>query len=140
MTRYSMAALIVFGLAAMASTAYGQQSPFKPPSNLRVMPKDTKLAELIPVMKNFTQALGVRCQFCHTYTGTDPDALENFDFPGDTVPAKQTARKMMTLVQAINTDLLKDIGDPAPAGQLKVTCYTCHRGERKPLTAPTPPR
>ena len=140
MARYSLAASIVFGLAAMATTAYGQQSPFKPPSNLRVMPKDTKLAELIPVMKNFTQALGVRCQFCHSYTGSDPNALENFDFPGDTVPAKETARKMMALVRAINVDLLKDIGDPAPSGQLKVTCYTCHHGERKPLTAPAPPR
>ena len=90
MTRYSAAAVVAFGLAAISSTTVGQQSPFKPPSNLRVLPKDTKLAEVIPVMKNFTQALGVRCQFCHSYTGTDPDALENFDFPGDTVPAKRS--------------------------------------------------
>ena len=42
---------------------------------------------------------------------------------------------MMTLVQTINVDLLKGIGEAAPAGQPKVTCYTCHHGERKPLTA-----
>jgi hypothetical protein len=56
------------------------------------------------------------------------------------VPAKATARKMMALLQMINGDLLKGIGEPAPAGQSKVTCYTCHRGERAPQTAPGPPR
>src|SRR5207249_1757945 len=104
---------------------------------LRVLPKDTKLAEIIPTMRNFTQALGVRCEFCHSYTGSDPNALQNFDFAGDGVPAKATARKMMAMLQVINGDL-KDVGEPAAAGQSKVTCYTCHRGARKPQTAPVP--
>jgi hypothetical protein len=98
------------------------------------------LGEIIPLMKSFTQALGVRCQFCHSYTGSDPDALENFDFPDDAVPAKAVARTMMATVQAINGELLKGVGEPAPTGQSKVTCYTCHRGERTPQTAPRPPR
>ncbi len=132
MSRYSAVVAIVFGLAVSTSAAVaGQQSPFKPPSNLRVLPKDTKLAEIIPMMKSFTQALGVRCQFCHSYTGSDPNALENFDFPGEAVPAKATARKMMALLQVINGDLLKGIGEPAPAGQSKVTCYTCHRRDHE---------
>jgi photosynthetic reaction center cytochrome c subunit len=143
MSRYSVVAIVV-GLAVSTSTPIAgvaaQQSPFKPPSNLRVLPKDTKLAEIIPMMKSFTQALGVRCQFCHSYAGSDPNALENFDFPDDAVPAKTAARTMMAAVQAINGDLLKGVGEPAPAGQSKVTCYTCHRGERKPQTAPGPPR
>jgi photosynthetic reaction center cytochrome c subunit len=143
MSRYSVVA-IAFGLAVSTSAAItavaARQSPFKPPSNLRVLPKDTKLGEIIPVMKSFTQALGVRCQFCHSYTGSDPDALENFDFPGDAVPAKAVARTMMATVQVINGELLKGVGEPAPAGQSKVTCYTCHRGERRPQTAPAPPR
>jgi photosynthetic reaction center cytochrome c subunit len=129
-------------LACVASLAFttvaAQQSPFKPPSNLQVLPKDTKLADIIPVMKDFTQALGVRCQFCHSFTGSDPNALENFDFPGDAVPAKATARKMMAAVQVINGDLFKSVGAPAAPGQPKVTCYTCHRGERKPRTAALP--
>jgi hypothetical protein len=136
-----VAVVIVLGLAAAPSgVVAGQQLPFKPPSNLRVLPTNTTLEDLIPMMKSFTQALGVRCQFCHSYTGTDPNALEHFDFPGDAVPAKATARKMIALLQAINGDLLTGIGDPAPAGQPKVTCYTCHRGERRPQTAPAPPR
>jgi hypothetical protein len=139
--RDSIVVAVFCGLFASSSAATaGQQSPFKPPSNLRVLPKETKLAEIIPLMRGFTQGLGVRCQFCHSYTGSDPNALESFDFPGDTVPAKATARRMMTLLQAVNGDLLRGVGDPAPAGQSKVTCYTCHRGERVPQTAPGPPR
>ena len=114
------------------------QSPFKPPSNLRVLPKDTTLGTLIPLMKSFTSALGVRCQYCHTYTGSDPNALENFDFPNDDKPAKATARKMLTMLNSINTDFLKDVGEARPAGELKVSCYTCHRGERKPAVEAPP--
>jgi hypothetical protein len=130
----AMVSVAVLGTASLVAMRQ-PQSPFKPPSNLRVLPRDTTLATLMPLMKNFTTALGVRCQFCHSYTGTDPNALENFDFPSDTIPAKATARKMMTLLKAVNEDWLKDVGEARPAGQSKVSCYTCHRGERKPLTA-----
>jgi len=65
--RYGVFAVAAFGLTLSAhSVVLAQQSPFKPPSNLRVLPQDTKLAELIPMMRSFTQALGVRCQFCHS--------------------------------------------------------------------------
>jgi len=47
---------------------------------------------------------------------------------------------MIALVQAVNSDLLKGAGEPAPAGRSKVTCYTCHLGDRLPLTAPAPPK
>jgi len=137
--RITLTLAIILGMAA-ATPALAQQSPFKPPSNLQVLPKDTKLAELVPMMKGFTQALGVRCQFCHSFTGSDPNALENFDFPGDDVPAKATARKMLAMLRTINDDLLKGVGAPAPAGQSKVTCYTCHHGERTPQTAPAAAR
>ena len=131
--------VVLFGLTASTSAiAAGQQSPFKPPSNLRVLPKDTALADIVPMMRGFTEALGVRCQFCHSYTGSDPNALANFDFPGDTVPAKATARKMMTMLQAINGDFLKGVGEPTAGAT--VTCYTCHRGERTPVTVPSPAR
>jgi hypothetical protein len=125
----------LMGSAVAVRAATAPQSPFKPPSNLRVLPKDTKLADIVPMMKGFTQALGVRCQFCHSYTGADADALENFDFSDDSVPAKATARKMMLMLHAINDDLLKGVGAPPASGQAKVTCYTCHRGERVPKVA-----
>lgn len=127
----ALIALLTTGAAIIAAP----QSPFKPPSNLRVLPKDTTLATLIPLMKNFTSALGVRCEHCHTFTGSDPNALQNFDFPSDDKPAKLTARKMMSMLQSINTDLLKGVGEDTPPDRPKVTCYTCHRGEQKPAVA-----
>ena len=125
----SLTALVTTSAARIAAS----QSPFKPPSNLRVLPKDTTLAALIPLMKTFTVALGVRCEHCHTFTGTDASNLQNFDFPNDDKPAKLTARTMMSMLQAINTDFLKGVGEDRPADQPKVSCYTCHRGARKPL-------
>jgi photosynthetic reaction center cytochrome c subunit len=133
-----MKTIVILGAAlatCAAAPAGAQQSPFKPPSNLQVLAKDTELSDIVPMMKDFTQALGVRCQFCHSYTGSDPNALENFDFPADIVPAKTTARTMMGMLQTINRDLLKGVGTP---GRTKVTCYTCHRGERTPQTTATP--
>jgi hypothetical protein len=54
----------------------------------------------------------------------------------DDNPKKAIARKMIAMTFAINKDLLKDVGEPAAAGTAKVTCFTCHRGAIKPLTAP----
>jgi hypothetical protein len=123
---YAACAVLLFASTAMRA----QQSPFKPPSNLQVLPKDTRLAEIVPMMRGFTRGLGVRCQFCHSYTGTDPNALESFDFPGDTIPEKQIARKMMAMTDKLNADLTTALG--LPANGPRVTCFTCHRGERKP--------
>ena len=48
---------------------------------------------------------------------------------------KTTTRQMMKMVTALNAEVA-GIGDPAPAGAPKITCFTCHRGAVKPLTAP----
>jgi hypothetical protein len=55
--------------------------------------------------------------------------------PSDSKPAKAVARQMMKMVTALNAEVA-GIGDPAPAGAPKITCFTCHRGAVKPLTAP----
>ena len=52
----------------------------------------------------------------------------------DDKPAKRTARTMLRMVRTINDDHLEDVGEARPAGEMKVTCYTCHRGETRPLT------
>jgi hypothetical protein len=41
---------------------------------------------------------------------------------------KVMARMMLTMV--------KDINSRFPDGQTHVTCYTCHRGDTMPKTAP----
>ncbi len=98
------------------------------PTNLQVLPKTMTQQEVVAVMRTFTQGLGVMCDHCHV--GTQADRAK------DDKPEKATARKMIKMMMAINDDFLKDVGTPPPAGQTKVTCYTCHRGALKPLTAP----
>jgi hypothetical protein len=98
------------------------------PTNLQVLPKDMTQQQVVAVMRQFTQGLGVMCDHCHV--GGQADRAK------DDKPEKATARKMIKMVMAINDDFLKDVGTAPPAGQQKVTCYTCHRGAVKPLTAP----
>lgn len=98
--------------------------------NLQVFPKDIARPALVDAMKTFTGALGVRCEHCHVGEGND---LSTFDFAADTRPTKVTARAMMKMLVTVNNDLLKGIGDAGR--QPKVTCFTCHRGEKTPATS-----
>ena len=86
------------------------------PKNLKVL-KVTG-AELMPVMFAFSGGLGVKCEFCHVQG----------NFASDDNPHKDIARKMIVMAQSINSNF--------PDGQMHVTCYTCHRGETEPKTAP----
>ena len=106
-------------------------------TNLQVLPKQIPRRDLVPIMRNFALNLGVRCQHCHVGEGDD---LSKFDFASDARPAKAVARKMLRMVTTINDQLLTGVGEPAPAGTQKVTCFTCHRGAIKPLTTPGEPR
>ena len=119
------------GLALAASTTLRAQIPEKF-TNLQVLPKTTTRAELVPVMRGFALNLGIRCEHCHVGEGND---LSKFDFASDAKPAKSTARQMLKMVTALNAQMA-GIGDPAPASAPKITCFTCHRGAVKPLTAP----
>ena len=72
-------------------------------------------------MQGFVQALGLldkgTCNYCHAE-----------DKSSDEKKPKQVARRMITMMRAINGTF--------PDGQPHVTCYTCHRGNTKPLTEP----
>ena len=100
--------------------------------NLQVLPKDSSRVQLLPTMKFFAQSLGVRCTYCHV--GTEGQPLSTFDFASDAKPTKLIARKMLAMVHRINQ---QDLGVTDPK-DLKVTCYTCHRGSTKPLTTAPP--
>ena len=103
----------------------GQAAPLQ---NLQALPEDIARQDLTRLMRSFTAALGVDCAHCHT--GTNQERFK------DDLPTKAVARKMLQMSMAINNDLLKDVGTPAEDGALQVTCFTCHRGTLKPLTAP----
>jgi photosynthetic reaction center cytochrome c subunit len=72
---------------------------------------------MIPAMQFITSSLGVECDFCHV-----PDAFDDEKKP------KQTARKMMEMMFAINKENFD--------GRRDVTCYSCHRGSPHPVGIP----
>ena len=126
-------------LAAVASAQTSPPptgpSPMAPPyKNLKVFPKDIPQRQLVSNMKFFAQSLGVRCVHCHV--GEEGKPLSTFDFASDAKKEKLIARKMLNMVHRINSEEF-GIKDPK---EVKVTCFTCHRGATKPLTAiPEPP-
>ena len=120
-------ALALFGFSvAVAQTSQPPAAPaFK---NLQVLPADISREQLMATMKTFSQSLGVRCSHCHV--GTEGQPLSTFDFASDDRPAKEIARRMMRMTWRINDE---DFGITEVPG-VKVTCFTCHRGSRRPLT------
>lgn len=125
----------LFGVSmALAQAGPPPGGPPPPPKNLQVFPKDIPRPQLIANMKLFSQSLGVRCTFCHV--GEEG----KLDFPSDGKQEKRTARKMLAMVHRINE---QDFGVKDFAN-VKVTCFTCHRGSTKPVAmppadAPVPP-
>src|SRR3954454_7152420 len=123
----------LFGLSvAAAQTPPPAQPAFAVPpyKNLKVFPQDITRAQLLTNMKFFAQSLGVRCTHCHV--GEEGKPLSTFDFASDAKKPKATARKMLAMVHRINE---QDFG-VTDFANVKVTCFTCHRGSTKPLTAP----
>lgn len=78
----------------------------------------------------YSRSLGVNCTHCHI-----PGAWEK-----DDKPTKQVARDMMAMVNAINSQHLKQIKN-LKSETPTVNCTTCHRGQTKPATnLPEPPK
>jgi thioredoxin reductase len=133
--------MIVRTVSLMISLLAFQGAPQPPrwvppdPTNLKIFPKTIPKADLVAAMKGFAMSLGVRCEFCHVGEGND---LSTFDFASDEKRQKRNARVMLQMMSDINLKYLPDIPEPRPAGTNVVTCYTCHRGEKKPLTTKPP--
>jgi photosynthetic reaction center cytochrome c subunit len=114
---------LTVGLAAQAQQS--QPAPTEKTAaqqfkNIQVL-KDTPASQLIPGMRYITSALGVQCNFCHV----------EGDFASDDKQEKQTARKMMTMMFAINNNNF--------GGRPQVSCFTCHQGHNEPMGAPALP-
>jgi cytochrome c peroxidase len=128
--------LLAAGDAALAAAAATAQpaaapNPLAPPyKNIQVLAKDITQAQLMQNMKFFAQSLGVRCVHCHV--GEEGKPLSTFDFASDAKKEKQTARAMLRMVHRINSE---EFG-VTDFSNVKVTCYTCHRGALKPATFP----
>ncbi len=115
-----------------AFTAQGAQieRTFK---NIQVL-KGLREGELYQTMNFIAVSLGENCTFCHVTNGRDPKTNQiNWVWESDDKPEKQTARRMLQMVQLINGSNKLDFGPNA------VTCQTCHRGHRTPEGLPSMP-
>ena len=124
--------LVALALLLMSAPLSGQAPGKWPPdslTNLRVLPKNTPVMQVVGMMRNITGDLGVRCQFCHV--GEEGQPLEQFDFASDQKRTKAVARQMMLMVREINGRL--DTLPERPTPLLQVTCATCHRGTSRPV-------
>jgi photosynthetic reaction center cytochrome c subunit len=84
------------------------------PKNLQIL----KPEEIRATMAAFVQGTGLACDGCHVQG----------DRASDDKHEKVVARKMLEMVRGINANTFN--------GENKVTCYTCHRGEAHPQSAP----
>jgi photosynthetic reaction center cytochrome c subunit len=105
--------LIVF-VAVIVAVIFVVPANSRPQSsfeNIKVM-KGMSDTDIRNEMMAWTEALGTTCNYCHVAG----------DFPSDTNPKKDIARKMFTMVQTINKDFLGG----------KAKCVLCHRGAAVP--------
>ena len=98
-------------------------------SNLQVLPQDIQRDSLVEIMRGFSFALGVRCQYCHV--GGDGVSFEGVDFASDEDPDKRKARFMLRMVETLNHSMLPLMAD-RDAPSVTVGCKTCHRGSARP--------
>jgi hypothetical protein len=113
MTKLSLS---ICGILAAAGLA-GAQQPTQPSKTIQVL-TDVPTAQIIPTMRVISASLGVECEFCHESNRTL------------NTEKKDVARKMMIMTRALN--------NASFGAEIRVTCYTCHRGSNSPLAAPLP--
>ena len=112
------------------------------PTNLKILPKDISEKELHNIMRGFSMSLGVHCNYCHVSQEVPGQKRPKFDFASDDKKEKTTAREMMKMTMAINSEHLskiKTMGDPLE----EIRCVTCHMGRTTPIIStdslPKPP-
>jgi photosynthetic reaction center cytochrome c subunit len=113
-----LAAVVVAGQAAPRQQMAEQV--FKNVQILRGIPVD----EFMTTMGFFSASLGLNCTDCHV-----DESGGSWERYADDNALKQTARRMMLMVQNINRTNF--------GGRQVVTCTTCHRGSYKPSVRPS---
>ena len=128
----ALAMVALTGSLAVAQERAGAPAPPPEPHNLKVLPATTTTAQILPIMRAFSAALGTNCGYCHVWTGP---GLPTNDYAADTKAPKEVARVMMKMAGDINTTLAANIKKPA-SELTRVQCMTCHRGEAIPKLPP----
>lgn len=117
-------------LLAVASIA-GQAAPAQKPvmaedvfKSVQVL-KGISVNEFMETMGFFSASLGLNCTSCHG----DDSGSDWASFADDTPVRKQTARRMVLMMNALNRNSFQ--------GRQVVTCYSCHRGDIRPQIIPS---
>jgi len=118
----------VVGLLSLA-LAGGQTGPEQKPlmseqafKNVKVL-KGIPVSEFMATMGFFSASLGENCTHCHV-----EESGGNWDKYADDIPNKETARRMIGMMAAINKSYF--------GGRRVLTCYSCHRGLDRPKVIP----
>ena len=121
--RDSASAMILRSIAGRENQP--AESVFK---NIKIL-KGVPAGRLVNIMNmGFGRSLGVSCGFCHVPGKWDLDDKEE----------KNTARLMFAMVQTINRDYMSKVPNDRGAPPV-VNCFTCHRGNAKPIGPEGPP-
>src|SRR6266481_5111997 len=116
-------ATMISGQAAQAAQQQRPQMADEVFKNVTVL-KGLQVDEFMDTMGMIASALGLNCLDCHT-----SDADKSWErFAADTT-MKQTSRRMIQMVNALNKDNFR--------GVRAVTCSTCHRGDLRPKVVPS---
>lgn len=91
--------------------------------NVQVL-KGISVSEFMGIMGIFAASTGLNCTDCHV-----EESAGNWAKYADDTPLKQTARKMITM--------MNDINKANFGGARLVTCYSCHRGSEFPRVTPS---
>ena len=110
---------VTFAQAGQTPRPQMSEEVFKNVQVLKGIPVD----EFMDTMGMFSAALSLNCIDCHV-----PESVGTWDKFADDTPLKQTARRMVTMVNAINKDHFR--------GVRSVSCYTCHNGNLQPRVIP----
>src|SRR5438445_3291167 len=95
-----MGVVLARGQAGQAQRPQMAEEVFKNVQVLKGIPVD----EFMDTMGMFSAATGMNCTDCHT-----SDSTTTWDKFGNDTPQKQTARKMMLMVNAINKDNFRGV-------------------------------
>jgi photosynthetic reaction center cytochrome c subunit len=92
-------------------------------TNVQVL-KGIPVNEFMETMGMFAASLALNCSDCHS-----PAAQSDWSRYADDVPRKQTARRMILMMNALNKASF--------GGRNVVTCYTCHHDSATPKGIPS---
>src|ERR1700674_5066286 len=128
--RCAAGTLITCLMVMVSAHAQGGQAATAKPQMAEDAFKNVQVLRGIPVnqfletMGFFAASLSLNCTDCHT-----SESGGSWEKYADDTPLKNTARRMVLMVNAINK---ADFGS-----KRNVTCYTCHRGSQRPEVTPS---